>query len=154
MKTFKKLVAEARNNVKELFPWDLEERLESERLLIIDVREPYEFEKMHIEGSVNVPRGILESACEYDYEETIPHLVESREKDIIVVCRSGFRSVFAAHVMQQMGYQKVWSLQTGLRGWNDAELPLVDKSISSVDIDGAEEYFLPKLRPEQHSPNK
>ena len=152
MKSFIQLLEAVRSTVKELFPWDLEERLESEQLLIIDVREPYEFEKMHIEGSINVPRGILESACEYDYEETIPVLVESREKDIIIVCRSGFRSVFAAHVMQQMGYQKIWSLKTGLRGWNDSEQPLIDKDLKEVDIDDADEYFLPKLKPEQHSP--
>jgi len=152
MKTFKQLVEEASNNVDELFPWDLEERLENEQLLIIDVREPYEFDEMHIEGSLNVPRGILESACEYDYEETVPVLVESREKDVIVVCRSGFRSVFAALMMNQMGYQKVWSLKTGLRGWNDAELPLVDKNMEAVDVDDAEEYFIPNLKPDQHAP--
>ena len=44
-------------------PWDLEERLQQNPdLLLVDVREPYEFDAMHIAGSMNVPRGILESA--------------------------------------------------------------------------------------------
>lgn len=152
MKTFRQLVAECSKQVRELFPWDLAEKLETDELLLVDVREPYEYEKMHIEGSINVPRGILESACEYDYEETIPQLVEARERDIVVICRSGFRSVFAAHMMQQLGYQSVWSLKTGLRGWNEFEQPLIDIHGNEVDLDEAEEYFMPRLRPEQHKP--
>ncbi len=152
MKTFSQLVAECSKQVRELFPWDLADKMENDELLLVDVREPYEYEKMHIEGSINVPRGILESACEYDYEETIPQLVKAREKDVIVICRSGFRSVFAAHMMQQLGYQSVWSLKTGLRGWNEFEQPLIDINGDEVDLDEAEEYFMPKLRPEQHKP--
>jgi rhodanese-related sulfurtransferase len=152
MKTFSQLVAECSKQVRELFPWDLADKMENDELLLVDVREPYEYEKMHIEGSINVPRGILESACEYDYEETIPQLVEAREKDVIVICRSGFRSVFAAHMMQQLGYQSVWSLKTGLRGWNEFEQPLIDINHNEVDLDEAEEYFMPKLRQEQHKP--
>ena len=152
MKTFSQLVAECSKQVRELFPWDLADKMENDELLLVDVREPYEYEKMHIEGSINVPRGILESACEYDYEETIPQLVKAREKDVIVICRSGFRSVFAAHMLQQLGYQSVWSLKTGLRGWNEFEQPLIDINGDEVDLDEAEEYFMPKLRPEQHKP--
>jgi len=153
MKTFNQLVEEARNSVKELFPWDLEEKLgNKEELLILDIREPYEFDAMHIESSLNAPRGILETACEYDFEETIPELVEAREKKVIIVCRSGNRSLFAADIMQQMGYQNVTSLKTGLRGWNEAEQPLVDKNNNPVNIDNADDYFQPKLKPEQHTP--
>ena len=54
-------------------PWDLEERLqENPDLVILDVREPYEFDAMHIPGSMNVPQGILESACEWDYRGDHP----------------------------------------------------------------------------------
>ncbi|HQU01953.1 MAG TPA: lytic murein transglycosylase, partial [Acetobacteraceae bacterium] len=79
---------------------------------------------MRIAGSVNIPRGILESACEYGYEETVPELVTAREREIVVICRSGFRSVLSAFNMQLLGYTKVCSLKTGLRGWNDFEQPL------------------------------
>lgn len=152
MKKFTQLVEEARANVKELFPWDLSERLENEKILIVDIREPYEYEAMHIKDSLNVPRGILETACEYDFEETVPELVESRDKEVIVVCRSGNRSIFAAEVMQKMGYQNVYSLQTGLRGWNEFEQPLVDKDNYPVDIEDADDYFAAKVHPEQRRP--
>lgn len=153
MKTFSQLVEAARANVKELFPWDLAERMETETLLIVDIREPYEYDAMHIQDSLNVPRGILETACEYDFEETVPELVEARDEEVILVCRSGNRSIFAAEVLQKMGYQHVYSLQTGLRGWNEFEQPLVDKDNYPVSLDDADDYFTAKVHPEQRRPS-
>ncbi|MBI1425203.1 MAG: rhodanese-like domain-containing protein [Gammaproteobacteria bacterium] len=152
MKTFYQLVEAARANVKELFPWDLVDRVQANDILVIDIREPYEYDAMHIQDSLNVPRGILETACEYDFEETVPELVEARDKDVVLVCRSGNRSIFAAEVLQQMGYQKVYSLKTGLRGWNEFEQPLVDKDNYPVSIDDADDYFTAKVHPEQRKP--
>ena len=152
MKTFRQLVAESLHNVEELMPWDLEEALQANPdILLLDIREPYEYQAMHIVGSLNVPRGILESACEYDYEETIPALAEARHQHIVVICRSGLRSALAANVMQDMGFENVSSLKTGLRGWNDYEQELVDNEGKPVDEDTAIEYFIPRLRPDQLS---
>ena len=151
MKRFTELVAETAERVKELFPWDLEEILQEREVLLLDIREPAEFNAMHIDGSINVPRGVLETACEYDYEETVPELVEARDREIIVVCRSGNRSVFVCDVMQVMGYQNVSSLKTGLRGWTDYEQPLVNEKGETVSEDDADAFFTPNLRPEQLS---
>ncbi len=153
MKSYLSLVNECLKDVKEIMPWDLEERLqENPDLLVVDVREPYEYDAMHIENAILAPRGILESACEWDYEETIPELVRARDQEVVVVCRSGYRSVLAAYTMQLMGYQKVVSLKTGLRGWNDFEQPMVNKEGAAVDIDDADDYFTPDLREEQLRP--
>ncbi len=153
MKTFTDLIAEHVSEVEELFPWDLVDRLEENPdLLLLDVREPYEFDAMHIRGSINAPRGILEASCEWDYEETIPELVQARDREVVVVCRSGNRSVLAAYTMQRMGYKNVYSLKTGVRGWNDYEQPLENNDGNPVDIDDADEYFTPKVKPEQQRP--
>jgi rhodanese-related sulfurtransferase len=153
MKNFLALISDCLTDVKEIMPWDLEERLEvNSGLLVVDVREPYEYDAMHIENSIHAPRGILESACEWDYEETIPELVKARRREIVVVCRSGYRSVLAASSMQLLGFENVVSLKTGLRGWNDFEQPLVDKDGRRVDIEQADDYFTPKLREDQLSP--
>ncbi len=153
MKRFMELVADCLSSVKEHMPWDLEERLQDNPdLLLVDVREPYEYEAMHIEGSLLVPRGILESACEWDYEETEPELVMAREREVVAVCRSGRRSVLAAHSLQVLGFRNVASLQTGIRGWKDYDLPLVDGQGNEVDLDDADEYFMPKLREDQLRP--
>jgi len=156
MKRFTDLVSDTLADITEEFPWDIEEKMQDseEQPLILDIREADEFSAMHIEGSLHVPRGILESACEYDYEETVRELVDARNRDIIVVCRSGNRSALAAFTMQLMGYRQVSSLKTGLRGWNDYELPLVDATGNTVPIDTADEFFTTRLRPEQMSPEE
>ncbi len=152
-KRFQDFIQACLPEVEELFPWDVAERLaQNPDLLILDVREPYEYEAMHIEGSLNVPRGILETACEYGYEETVPELVEARDREIVVVCRSGNRSVLAAYTMKLMGYRQVASMKTGLRGWNDFEQPLVDGEGRPVPVEEADRYFTPSVRPEQLGP--
>ncbi|MCK5480172.1 MAG: rhodanese-like domain-containing protein [Gammaproteobacteria bacterium] len=153
MKRYTDLVAECLPEITEVFPWDIEEKLSSDNPpLVLDVCEPDEFYAMHIQGSLHVPRGILESACEYDYEETVSELAEARDREVIVVCRAGNRSVLAAYTMQLMGFRKVSSLKTGLRGWNDYELPLVDEAGQTVSIDAADEFFTIRVRPDQLKP--
>ena len=153
MKHFTDLIAECLPEVEELFPWDLEEKFENnDDMLLLDVREPYEYEQIHIPGSINVPRGILETACEWDYEETVPELVQARNREVIVICRSGNRSVLAAYTMKRMGYKKLSSLKTGVRGWNDYEQPLKNANGSEVDIDDADEFLASRIRDDQKRP--
>lgn len=145
MKTYDQLVAEAAGYIAELMPWDLAEKLEqSTTLLLIDVREPEEFDAMHIARSHNIPRGVLEQAAEPGYDETHSELLNSRDKDVVVICRSGKRSCLAAHTLLQLGFQYAASLKTGLRGWNDFDQPLIDSNNQKVDGDDAEEFLKPK----------
>jgi rhodanese-related sulfurtransferase len=134
--TYKELVDEALKIIPEVFPWDLEEELASENsLLLLDIREKDEFEMMHIKGSLLVPRGTLEGACEWDFHDTQPILASSREQDIVVICRSGNRSALAGVVMKQLGFKNIRSLKMGIKGWNDNEMSLVDKNNNLVDVD-------------------
>ena len=55
--------------------------------------------------------------------------------------------------MQLMGYQSVKSLKTGVKGWNDYELPLEDINKQTVDIDYADQILAPHLKPEQMPPS-
>jgi len=153
MKNYRQLVADILPEINELFPWDVSEKLDNkEELLIIDIREPYEYDSLYIQDSINVPRGILESACDYGYEETVPVLAAARDKQVVLVCRSGNRSVLAAKVLQQMGYTQVYSMKTGMAGWNDYELPMINKDGQPVSIDDGDEYFVTRVRPEQMPP--
>ncbi len=154
MKRYADLLADALQRVREIQPWDLNRLLAREQPpLVLDVREPAEFEAARIPGSINVPRGVLEQACEWDYDETVPELAGRRDLSIVVVCRSGNRSLLAADVMQQMGFADVVSLKTGVRGWNDFEQPLVDAGGNEVDGDAAEGFLAPRVRPEQRRPH-
>jgi rhodanese-related sulfurtransferase len=145
MKHFNDLIAECLPEVEEIFPWDLEEKLQQENPpLLLDVREANEYDALAIPGSIFVPRGILESACDWDYDETVPELAAGREREIIVICRSGNRSVLAAHTMMRMGFR--------IKGWNDFEQPLIDKEGKDVDIDDADEILASRLREDQKRP--
>jgi len=153
MKRYTELVADCLQTVEEIMPWDLADQLrEPEPPLLLDIREPNEFAALHIKGSLNVPRGLLESACDWDYDDTVPALAGGRDRAIVVICRSGNRSVLAAHTMQQMGFRRVASLKTGVRGWNDFEQPLVDAAGQAVDIDQADALLASRVRPEQRRP--
>jgi len=153
MRRFIELIQKELQSVVEIMPWDAAILAqENPDLLILDVREADEFATMHIKDSLHVPRGILESACEWDYEETKPELVKARERQILVVCRSGNRSLLAAYVLQRLGFSRVLSLKTGLRGWKDDEQPLQNAAGHAIDLDDADVYFTPRLRPEQHRP--
>jgi rhodanese-related sulfurtransferase len=136
MMTYKELVAEALKTIPEIFPWDLEEELTQENPpLLLDIREVEEFEMLHIKGSLLVPRGTLEGACEWNFHDTQPILAASRNQDIVVICRSGNRSALAGVVMKQLGFENIRSLKMGIKGWNDNEMPLIDKDNNVVDID-------------------
>jgi rhodanese-related sulfurtransferase len=153
MKRYADLVADALTRVKEIQPWDLSRQLaEGRELVLLDVREPAEFATLHLTGALNVPRGVLEQSCEWDFDETLPLLAAGRELEIVVICRSGYRSALVADVMQQMGYTSVVSLKTGVRGWNDFEQPLVDDAGKPVDADTADTLLAPRLRPDQRKP--
>ena len=155
MKSYSKLVDECRADVDELFPWDLiEEMQEGKVFLLLDVRETDEFKAMHIADSLNVPRGILESAVEWNHEDTAPELVQARECNIVVICRSGNRSLLAARSLKSMGFKHAISLRTGVRGWNDYEQPLVDMEGKQKTLDEADDYFTPKLDKEQLAPDR
>ncbi len=152
-KTFKMMIAEQLAEIQELFPWDIEDFLtQSPETLIVDIRESEEVATGAIKESIHVPRGILESACDWGYSDTVPALVQARDKPVVLVCRSGNRSALAAYTLQLMGYTQVYSLKTGIRGWNDDELPLYDKEGRQVDVDVTEELLSPPVRADQLGP--
>lgn len=151
--TFANLVAAALPHIRELMPWDVDAmRKATPDLLIVDIREPDEYAAGHIQGSLLVPRGILETSCDWGYSDTLPALAQARTQPVVLVCRSGNRTALAALTLQQMGYEQVFSMKTGVRGWNDYELPLVNLQGEQVDIDLAEEILSPPVLPIQMAP--
>ena len=142
MDGYQRLVVKALRSVDEVLPWDLEEEIEQNPgLIVLDIRETDEFEMMHIKGSLHVPRGVLEGACVWNYDDTIPALAKSRDQNIIVVCRSGNRSALAALTMQQMGFKQVRSLKLGIKGWNDNDLEMLNNQGDIVDINEIDEWL-------------
>ena len=110
---FLKLVTKAKNCIREITPQTLKEKMDrQEPFYLIDVREESEWASGHIPTAIHLGKGIIER----DIEKTIPN----PETQIIVYCSGGFRCALVADTLQQMGYQQVYSLQTGSQGWLDA----------------------------------
>lgn len=153
MTSYAALLADALTRVREIMPWDLSGLLaQPTPPLVLDVREPAEFAQAHVPGSINVPRGLLEAACDWGYDDTVPLLAGGRGHAVVVVCRSGNRSVLAADLMQRMGFVHVVSLKTGVRGWNDFEQVLVDGDEHLLSADAAEPLLATRVRADQLRP--
>ena len=111
-KTFKQLVTEAKQDIQEINPETLKQWLtEKKDLVLLDVREPMDFDNGHIEGAVSLPRGLLE----LEIDEMVPN----QDKTIVAYCGGGSRSALAAQTLGTMGYGHVYSLQGGYRQWVD-----------------------------------
>ncbi|SGZ79948.1 Rhodanese-related sulfurtransferase [Bathymodiolus thermophilus thioautotrophic gill symbiont] len=153
MDDYQKLVEQALESVSEIMPWDLEEDIPDTGLILLDIREQDEFNRMHIPNSIHIPRGLLESACVWNYDDTVPMLAASRNQNIVLICRSGNRSVLAAQTLQQMGFENVRSLKLGIKGWNDNDFEMLDIKGNIVDIDQADEWLNRTVTDEKRQPN-
>ena len=120
--------------------------------LVLDVREPAEFALAHIPGRSTCRAASWKAPATGATTTPCPRSPRRRQRPIVVVCRSGNRSLLAADVMQRMGYTDVVSLKTGVRGWNDFEQPLVDGGGREVDADTAEPLLAARVRPDQLRP--
>jgi rhodanese-related sulfurtransferase len=91
---------------------ELKKRLDSgENLLVIDVREPYEYDEFNI-GARLIPLGEL--------PVELHNLEDHLEEEIIVHCRSGARSAAAQDYMRKQGFEKVRNLTGGILAWQQA----------------------------------
>ena len=110
MATFRELLQAAKGRVRETDPAGAEVLL-AEGHLLLDVREPDEYEQGAIPGSIHIPRGNLESGIE--------NRVVARDQPIGVMCAGGVRSAFAADTLGQLGYTDVVSMDGGFNRWKD-----------------------------------
>jgi rhodanese-related sulfurtransferase len=114
---FLKLVNEARPRVKEVSLEQARERLsQNPQAVLMDVREDIEWAKGHATEAVHLGKGILER----DLEEMFP----DANREIIMYCGGGYRSVLTAEVAQRMGYRNVSSLIGGYKALVKAQWPM------------------------------
>ena len=118
-------VAEARGRIENLSPVEVDRELRQGATLI-DLREPEEWAATGmIPGSVAASRGMLEwyadPASAYHRPEFDP------TKRIILTCAGGGRSALAAVTLQEMGYEDVAHLESGVNGWIAQGLPVERK---------------------------
>lgn len=85
--------------------------------IVLDVREPGEYDAGHVLNSKLIPLGKL--------KERIGELEKFRDQSIVVVCKSGNRSGTACFILGKQGFGQVYNLAGGMQAWQKANLPLV-----------------------------
>ncbi len=88
-----------------------------ENVILLDVRTPMEFSRGKIEGAVNVPVDEVSAKI----EQVIP----DKSATIYVYCLSASRSPFAVEMMNELGYQHVFNMTSGLLAWRIFKYPMV-----------------------------
>jgi len=121
--TLQNLVSDAKNNITEVSASKVRQVSQDKTYLIVDVREPGEFAQGHIDGAINVPRGVLEFRADPNYPGGIPSLYD-KSAVIILYCRSGARSALAAQSLTILGYKAVVSMAGGFLAWQEASYPI------------------------------
>ena len=90
----------------------LKQRIDSgEKINLIDVREPHEYEEANLGGKL-VPLGKIQTM----QVEDIEHL---KDEEVIVHCRSGQRSMMACHSLEAQGFTNTVNLNGGIMAWEE-----------------------------------
>ena len=124
-KSASQIVAEARQTIPEITVAQAKEELNQGLVsLLLDVREPAEFEKGHIPGAVLAPRGMLEWYADPTTPYAKPELTTKRDARMIVACASGGRSMLASETLKKMGYTNVVNMAGGFNEWSKQGFPI------------------------------
>lgn len=101
--------------------------------LLVDVREPDEYGELHAQGAATLPLSELEARF-----RELP-----QNRDLVLICRSGVRSLRAAEFLQAQGYTQLFNLTGGTLAWQEAGLPVVTakQSESGASLPTAEQVL-------------
>jgi molybdopterin/thiamine biosynthesis adenylyltransferase/rhodanese-related sulfurtransferase len=110
MANFRELLKATKAQIREVNPAEAEQ-LVAGGAVLLDVREPDEYEQGAVPGSIHIPRGHLESQIE--------NRVPEHDRSIVVMCAGGTRSAFAAKTLAELGYDDVVSMDGGFNKWKD-----------------------------------
>ena len=115
---FLKIVDDAKQRIHEVSIDEVKSKLDrGEKFVLVDVREESEFAKDHLPGAIHLGKGVIER----DIEDRVP----DPRTPLVLYCGGGFRSALAADNLQKMGYTNVLSMDGGVRGWREKNLPMI-----------------------------
>ena len=131
------MATETRATIEEIEPFEAAEEIK-DGVVLIDTREPHEYQEAHLEGGKLVPPGLL--------ADEIEAAAPDKAARTILYCRSGNRSATAAAQMQAMGYENVASMAGGILAWQEQGLPVV--AAEGMTPDQRDRYSRHTLLPE------
>lgn len=92
-------------------------KMDSGNAVIVDVREPDDYAKGHIEGAISIPLGLV--------KDKLPNLDKNKKDTILVVCQNGTRSASAGKTLTKAGFEQVLVITGGMQAWQeDYKLPI------------------------------
>ncbi len=133
----KELASVVKSEINEISVDTLKSMIDNgEEFLLLDIRQPAEYEAGNIPGSFSIPRGELEFFIldEYYWEEQFMYTPLKTDK-IIVYCKSGARGTLATQALKKLGFENVSNLQEGWIGFA-GENPVVTKQPESGGCGG------------------
>ena len=111
MPSFRDLLADAKSKIQEVDTQTAAAKIDAGQVVVLDVREPDEYEQGSLLNVVHIARGHLEAQVETK--------IVDKSAPIIVYCAGGVRSAFAAKTLQELGYTNVVSMAGGYGKWKD-----------------------------------
>ena len=111
MTGFRDLLAQAKLQITEIDTAAAAVRIEAGGAIVLDVREPDEYEQGALPNALHIARGHLEAQIESN--------VIDKSTPLVVYCAGGVRSAFAAKTLQELGYTDVYSVVGGFGKWKD-----------------------------------
>ena len=111
MPNFRDLLSATKAEIREVDTATADDQRRRPGTVVLDVREPDEYEQGAIPGAVHIPRGTLESSVE--------NRIPDKAATVLVHCASGVRSAFAAKTLGDLGYTDVVSVTGGFNKWKD-----------------------------------
>ena len=111
MAGFRDLLAQAKLQITEIDTATAAARIEAGGAIVLDVREPEEYEQGALPNALHIARGHLEAQIESN--------VIDKSTPLVVYCAGGVRSAFAAKTLQELGYTDVYSVVGGFGKWKD-----------------------------------
>jgi rhodanese-related sulfurtransferase len=119
------LVKEAKKQIENLTPEQVQAELKKGNVSLVDIRESEELKQSgSIPGSVHAPRGMLEFYADASLPYHKPEF--DKDKRLILHCASGGRSALATATLKQMGYHNVAHMDGGFKAWKEAGNPVTE----------------------------
>lgn len=93
--------------VKNITTDELKEKLHKKDIQLVDVRTPVEYNQYHIKQFRNIPlQRLRKESTNLD-----------KEKEVVLICRSGSRSLRAARILKRAGFKKLTNVIGGMNHW-------------------------------------
>ncbi|MFP7159670.1 rhodanese-like domain-containing protein [Priestia aryabhattai] len=94
--------------IKQITTMELKSELKKKDKQFVDVRTPHEYRTKHIKGFKNIPLSELSQQANQ----------LSKEKEVLVICQSGMRSMKASKMLKKQGFTAVTNIKGGMSTWS------------------------------------